>query len=76
MAVADADAGANAAVRIECVLEGEDGSDHRETCDTFDVRAQELSPGSYAGLISLKRPLDYEARDDIFSAVSRCSLVK
>ena len=61
MAVADADAGPNAVVRIECVIEKEDGSD-RETCDTFDIRAQELSPGSYVGLISLRRPLDYEAR--------------
>ena len=74
MAVADADAGANAAVTIECLVDEdlrtrsklvqvgqEDGSD-RETCDTFEVRAQELSPGSYVGLISLKRPLDYEAR--------------
>ena len=41
MAVADADAGPNAVVSIECVVGEEDGSD-QETCDTFEVRAQEL----------------------------------
>ena len=33
-----------------------------EACDTFDLRAQEQSPGSYIGLITLRKPLNYEAR--------------
>ena len=46
MAVADADAGANAVVRIECVVDEEDGSD-METCETFEIRAQELRDQSH-----------------------------
>ena len=60
VAVADADAGLNALVTLECVSTNDQTDE--ETCETFDIRAQELSPGSYVGLVSLKKPLDYEAR--------------
>lgn len=66
--VADADAGLNAIVKLTCVEEdnGQQGNAATavagDACETFEIRAQELSSGSYVGLISLKKPLDYEAR--------------
>ena len=60
VALTDADKGENARVQLSCQVPREGADDG--ACDTFDIRAQELTPGSYVGLISLKRPLDYEAR--------------
>ena len=33
-----------------------------EACEAFDVRAQRQISGTYIGLVTLKKPLDFEAR--------------
>ena len=55
VALTDSDAGLNAKVDILC-----DGDTF--ACDTFDIRGQELSGGSYVALITLKKQLDFEQR--------------
>ena len=55
--VRDPDAGLNGVLRLFC-----DETKSPDACDVFDIQAQERGPGSYIGLVTLKKPLDFEAR--------------
>ncbi|XP_076056440.1 cadherin-87A-like [Oratosquilla oratoria] len=64
MYVSDADIGANADVTLECIVE-----ESPEACDQFEVRGARLEEGDYVGIVSLRRPLDYEKRRQYTMAV-------
>ncbi|KAB7498891.1 Cadherin-23 [Armadillidium nasatum] len=53
----DADAGKNAEVTLSC-----DAEQTPESCATFDVREAKIGEGNYMGVISLRKPLDYEKK--------------
>ncbi len=55
--LSDADEGSNSVVRLYC-----DSTLSPEACEVFDVKAQAQSPGSYIGLVTLKKPLNFEER--------------
>ena len=50
--------GVNSVVKLVCTPE----KSSVEACEAFDVRAQRRNSGNYIGLVTLKKPLDFEDR--------------
>uniref|UniRef100_A0A1B0FB48 Cadherin domain-containing protein n=1 Tax=Glossina morsitans morsitans TaxID=37546 RepID=A0A1B0FB48_GLOMM len=61
--VLDHDTGRNAEVTIKCVQEN-------DICDTFNVTAEEISPGNYTAHVFLRKPLDFERRPNYIMTIS------
>ena len=53
--VSDADAGLNAAVKLTCLEELSPVG-----CSKFNLKTQQISPGKYAGILTVRQSLNYE----------------
>ena len=56
--ISDIDEGGNANIKLSCTP----SKSSPEACEAFGVRAQRKAAGSYIGLVTLTKPLDFEAR--------------